>query len=112
MLDFPQFTKDTFPGVTHMDIFSGLFGDVSDDTMYEGQQFDPASASGRKWLEKLAAKTAATGTKVQHISNNAPTNLAESDAALRKAGVAVGKKWLDGARSLRAEEGRPELVSG
>jgi len=21
MLDFPQFTKDTFPGVTHMDIF-------------------------------------------------------------------------------------------
>src|SRR5206468_8165014 len=25
MLDFPQFTKDTFPGVTHMDIFSGLF---------------------------------------------------------------------------------------
>ena len=32
MLDFPQFTKDTFPGVTHMDIFSGLFGDVTDDT--------------------------------------------------------------------------------
>ena len=28
MLDFPQFTKDTFPGVTHMDLFSGLFGDV------------------------------------------------------------------------------------
>ena len=25
MLDFPQFTKDTFPGVTNMDIFSGLF---------------------------------------------------------------------------------------
>ena len=25
MLDFPQFTKDTFPGVTHMDLFSGLF---------------------------------------------------------------------------------------
>jgi hypothetical protein len=29
MLDFPQWTKDTFPGVTHMDIFSGLFGEVS-----------------------------------------------------------------------------------
>ena len=26
MLDFPQFTKDTFPGVSHMDLFSGLFG--------------------------------------------------------------------------------------
>ena len=34
MLDFPQFTKDTFPGVTRMDIFSGLFGDVTDDTMF------------------------------------------------------------------------------
>ena len=37
MLDFPQFTKDTFPGVTHMDIFSGLFGDVTDDTMFAGR---------------------------------------------------------------------------
>ena len=36
MLDFPQFTKDTFPGVTHMDIFSGLFGDVTDDSMFDG----------------------------------------------------------------------------
>src|SRR5438105_12658202 len=34
MLDFPQFTKDTFPGVMHTDLFSGLFGDVSDDSMY------------------------------------------------------------------------------
>src|SRR5262249_35071773 len=34
MLDFPQFTKDHFPGVTHMDIFSGLFGEPSDDSMY------------------------------------------------------------------------------
>src|ERR1043166_3968249 len=31
MIDFPQFTKDTFPGVTHMDLFSGLFGEVEDD---------------------------------------------------------------------------------
>src|SRR3984893_4485245 len=34
MLDFPQFTKDTFPGVTHMDLFSGLFGDVGDDSIF------------------------------------------------------------------------------
>src|SRR5690349_6190461 len=65
MLDFPQFTKDTFPGVTKMDIFSGLFGDVTDDSMYTGgapagapaagqmrqpREFDPSSASGKKWL--------------------------------------------------------------
>ena len=37
MLDFPQFTKDTFPGVTHMDLFSGLFGDVTDDSMFAGR---------------------------------------------------------------------------
>src|SRR3954462_8847320 len=34
MLDFPEFTKKTFPGVTHMDLFSGLFGDRADDSQY------------------------------------------------------------------------------
>ena len=56
MLDFPQFTKDTFPGVTHMDLFSGLFGDVTDDSMFAGRTFDPMTSSGRKWLDQLAAK--------------------------------------------------------
>src|SRR5207249_5719009 len=72
MLDFPQFTKDTFPGVTHMDIFSGLFGDVGDDSMYmqvpvvtaggtrSVREFDPSSAAGRVWLRTLADKMAAT----------------------------------------------------
>jgi sugar phosphate isomerase/epimerase len=100
MLDFPQFTKDTFPGVTHMDLFSGLFGDVTDDSMFAGRGFDPSSASGRKWLDKLAAKMAATGVKCQHISNNAPTNLAGPDEDLRKAGVDTAKKWLEGCAVL------------
>jgi sugar phosphate isomerase/epimerase len=100
MLDFPQFTKDTFPGVTHMDIFSGLFGDVTDDSMFAGRTFDPTSPSGRKWLDKLANKLVTTGTKVQHISNNAPTNLAGPDEALRKAGVEVAKRWLEGCAVL------------
>jgi sugar phosphate isomerase/epimerase len=100
MLDFPQFTKDTFPGVTHMDIFSGLFGDVTDDTMFAGRTFDPMSPSGRKWLDQLANRLVTTGTKVQHISNNAPTNLAGPDEALRKAGVEVAKRWLQGCAVL------------
>jgi sugar phosphate isomerase/epimerase len=106
MLDFPQFTKDTFPGVTHMDLFSGLFGDVTDDSMYVRRPdggfgtFDPLSASGRKWLDELAAKMAATGVKCQHISNNAPTNLAGPDEELRKAGVDTAKKWLEGCAVL------------
>jgi sugar phosphate isomerase/epimerase len=100
MLDFPRFTKDTFPGVTHMDIFSGLFGDVTDDSMFAGRTFDPMSASGRKWLDRLANTLVKTGTKVQHISNNAPTNLAGPDEALRKAGVDVAKRWLEGCAVL------------
>jgi len=106
MLDFPQFTKDTFPGVTHMDLFSSLFGDVNDDSMFVQRQgggvgtFDPSSPSGKKWLDQLANKLVQTGTKVQHISNNAPTNLAESDQTLRKAGVEVAKKWLAGCAVL------------
>ncbi len=106
MLDFPQFTKDTFPGVTHMDIFSGLFGDVTDDTMFAGPTFDPSTPSGKKWLDKLAEKLVQTGTKVQHISNNAPNDLAGPDETLRKAGVEVGKKWLDGAAILGAKSVR------
>jgi hypothetical protein len=34
MLDFPEFTEKTFPGVTKMDIWSSLFGDVDDDSRY------------------------------------------------------------------------------
>src|SRR5215831_6934118 len=55
MLDFAQWTKDTFPGVTRMDLFSGLFGDVTDDSMFiaaadgGGPEFNPMSPSGRKW---------------------------------------------------------------
>src|SRR3954470_12996676 len=100
MLDFPQFSKDTFPGVTHMDIFSGLFGDVADESMFAGRTFDPMSPSGRKWLDTLANKLVTTGTKVQHISNNAPTNLAGPDEDARKAGVEVAKRWMEGCSVL------------
>ena len=68
--------------------------------MYAGRGFDPSSASGRTWLEKLAARMAAAGVKCQHISNNAPTNLAGPDEELRKAGVDIAKKWLEGCAVL------------
>jgi sugar phosphate isomerase/epimerase len=129
MLDFPQFTKDTFPGVTHMDLFSGLFGDVADDSMYvevpllvgtatrTSREFDPSSASGKQWLAKLANKMAATGTKCQHISNNAPRDISEPDPEKRKTGIEVAKKWLDGAKiigakSMRVNSGGPRIAPG
>ena len=117
MLDFPQWTTEHFPGVTHMDIFSGLMGDVTDDSMYTRRPdgspgtFDPSTPSGRKWLERLAANSASTGVKVHHISNNAPANLSSDDEALRKAGVEVGKKWLDGAVILGARSVRMNSTS-
>ncbi len=110
LLDFPQFTKDTFPGVTRMDIFSGFFGDIKDDSMFftnaNGRPggFDPLSPSGRKWLDQLANTCVKTGTYVQHVSNNAPNGLAdygspEADAR-RKAGVDLAKRWLEGCKVL------------
>ena len=48
MMDFPQFTKDTFPGVTHMDLYSALFGDVTDDSM-----FFPQTAGGPRGFDPL-----------------------------------------------------------
>ena len=110
MLDFPQLTRDTFPGVTRMDLFSGLFGDVTDESMFfppsDGRPggFDPLSQPGRKWLDTLANILVTTGTRVQHISNNAPENLAaygspEEDVK-RKAGVDMAKRWLEGCAVL------------
>ena len=95
MLNFPDFTKRTFPGVTHMDLFSGLFGDMDDDSMYvktvvenNGRsvtmtEFDPSSASGKRWLEKMANKQVTTGTRCHHISNNAPRDICDLDADKR-----------------------------
>src|SRR5260221_13102180 len=79
MLDFPQFTKDTFPGVTHMDIYSALFGDVTDDSMFTQRPtggpgtFDPSSPSGREGLEGLAANDAPTGVKARTVPQKPPT---------------------------------------
>jgi len=111
MLDFPQFTKDTFPGVTHMDLFSGLFGDVTDDSMFAGRTFDPMTPSGRKWLDRMAATMAKTGVKCQHISNNAPTNLAGPDEEQRTAGVAIAKRWLEGCAVLGVKSMRMNSTS-
>jgi len=127
MLDFPQFTKDTFPGVYHMDLFSGLFGDTADDSMYAKSEmtfngatrqvfeFDPSQPSSKKWLDKLNAKMAATGTKCHHISNNAPRDICDPDPAKRRAGIDVAKKWLDGAaqigaKTMRVNSGGPRIA--
>ncbi|MEO6804375.1 MAG: TIM barrel protein [Granulicella sp.] len=128
MLDFPDFTKKTFPGVYQMDLWSSLFGDSEDDSQYVNtsvigydgktrtmREFDPSSASGKKWLEKMANKQVTTGTKCHHISNNAPRDICELDPAKRKAGVEVAKKWLDGAailgaKSMRVNSGGPRVA--
>src|SRR5277367_6141488 len=125
MLDFPEFTKKTFPGVYQMDLWSGLFGDSDDDSQYlettvmgfngkshKSREFDPTTPSARKWLEKMATAQLKTGTKCHHISNDAPQDICDSDTAKRQAGVEVAKKWLDaaailGAKSMRVNTGGP-----
>jgi len=128
-LDYPQFTKDTFPGVYQMDIFSGWFGDVNDDSMYESQsfvfngqtrqsrEFNPAAPSSRRWLDELASKLAKTGTRIHHVSNNAPRDICDLDPEKRKAGIAVAKKWLEGAaiigaKTMRVNTGGPRIMPG
>jgi sugar phosphate isomerase/epimerase len=128
MLDFPDFTKKTFPGVRDMDLFSGLFGDVSDDSQFvkvtlvgnDGtnhtiEEFDPSSTSGKRWLEKMANKQVTTGTRCHHISNNAPRDICDLDEEKRKHGIDVAKKWLDGAamlgaKSMRVNSGGPRIA--
>ncbi len=128
MLDFPEFTKKTFPGVRDMDLFSGLFGDVDKDSQYvkstiagnngaihEVTEFDPSGTAGKQWLEKMANKQVITGTRCHHISNNAPRNICDMDVTKRKEGVEVAKEWLDaaamlGAKSMRVNSGGPRIA--
>ena len=96
MLDFPQFTKDTFPGVTHMDIFSGLFGDVTDDSMFpQGRGFDPMSPSGRKWLDQLGEEAA--DDRARRSSTSRTTR--------RRTSPAPGRRAAQGRRRDRASDG-------
>ena len=127
LLDFPEFTKEHFPGVTRMDVWSSLFGDVNDDSMYVQKtlevlgkrrsyfEFDPSTASGKKWLETFAGNCQKTGTKVHHISNNAPRDICDLDEGKRRAGIQVAKDWLDGAatlgaKSMRVNSGGPRIA--
>jgi sugar phosphate isomerase/epimerase len=124
LLDFPQFTRDTYPGVTKMDLFSGHFGDIEDDSQFVAVtsggetrrgEFDPSQAASKRYLDKLADRIAKAGVYAKHISNNAPRNLADLDEEKRKEGVRVAKSWLDGAHqigaiSMRCNTGGPRLI--
>jgi hypothetical protein len=124
LLDFPQFTLDTYPGVPAMDLWSSLFGDLSDDTMFVKverngrtylRDFDPGAPSALPYLDQLADKIAASGLKAVHISNNAPRNVADLDEEKRKEGIRVAKLWLDaskhiGVQSMRVNTGGPRII--
>jgi sugar phosphate isomerase/epimerase len=131
LLDFPQFTKDHFPGVTAMDIRSSVFGDVTDDSMFtrverNGQTrfgfFDPAAPSSKRYLDLFVNKIVKTGVKAVHISNNAPVAISEASGNTsvlneesRKEGVRVAKVWLDAAKqigvnSMRINTGGPQIL--
>lgn len=127
LFDLPAFTKERFPGVYHMDVFSGFFGDRKDESMYtsstfvfNGQErkmmeFDPSLPSSKRWVEQLANKFASTGMLCHHISNNAPRNICVPEDNLRKEGVETAKKWLDaastlGAKTMRVNSGGPRLT--
>ncbi len=124
LLDFPQFTLDTYPGVPAMDLWSSLFGDLSDDTMFVSverngrtylRDFDPGAASAKPYLDKLANKISESGLKAVHISNNAPRGVADLDEEVRKEGVRVAKLWLDvsrhiGVQSMRVNTGGPRII--
>ena len=122
MHDLPKWTKDLFPGVYHLDLWSDVFGDPADTAQYtettverDGKPFtmrrwDPSSPASKKWVEKLASIIANEKFVCQHISNNAPQFLADPDDTRRKEGIRVAKMWMDaaavlGARTMRANTG-------
>ncbi len=124
LLDFPQYTLDTYPGVAAMDLWSSLFGDLDDDSMFVKverngrtylRDFDPGAPSAKPYLDNLAHKISDSGLKAVHISNNAPRGVADLDEEVRKEGVRVAKLWLDvsrhiGVQSMRVNTGGPRII--
>jgi len=124
LLDFPQFTKETYPGVNVMDLWSSLFGDITDDSMFTRTErdsqirlgeFDPSSLSSKRYLDELVTKMVSAGIMATHISNNAPRYLADLDDESRKEGIRVAKLWLDaakqiGVKSMRVNTGGPQII--
>jgi len=122
MHDLPRWTKDFFPGVYHLDLWSDVFGDPADTAQYtettierNGKPFtmrrwDPSAPASKKWVEKLAAIIANEKFVTQHLSNNAPQFLADPDDTKRREGIRVAKLWMDtaavlGAKTMRANTG-------
>jgi len=135
LLDFPQFTRDNFPGIRSIDLLAGLFGDISDPSMFrkhttwwggnptETLAFDPEAPSAGKWLDELADRFAKTGVSGYHISNDIPQHIADLDDEKRKAGIADAKVWLKAASRIGVKAMRintagpfigpcPEVVNG
>ena len=114
MLDFPQFTKDTFPGVTRMDLFSGLFGDVTDDSMYQParQRFDPIESLRKEMARAAGQRLVKTGTKFSTFRTT-PRPIwprPGRDAAERRRGD--GQALAGGLRDARREVDAHELDVG
>lgn len=124
MLDFPQFVKDTYPGVSAMDLWSSLFGDYNDDSQFLCREirgrsrfadFDPSASSSKSYLDKLVTNMVSSGVSAKHISNNAPRNIADPDEQKRREGIRIAKIWLDacqqiGVRSMRVNTGGPRIL--
>ena len=88
MLDVGQFTKDVFPGVTHMDLWSSLFGDVTDDSMFASEEysrggrtrtryeFDPGTAIGQEVARQAHGYDCKNRRQVpSHLEQRAPQYL-------------------------------------
>ena len=110
-----------------MDLFSGLFGDVDDDSMYVKSTVSYNGSRPHRdrirSIERLRQEVAGEDgeqdgghrDEVPSHLEQRPRDICDLDAEKRKAGVEVAKKWLDGAamlgaKSMRVNSGGPRIA--
>ena len=112
MLDFPQFTEDTLP---RRDAHGSVLGALRRRHRRQHvcrPHVRSVDGVGQKVARRARDEDDSDGRRVpQHISNNAPTNLAGPDETQRKEGVAIAKRWLDGCKVLGVKSMRMNSTS-
>jgi len=121
MHDLPKWTKDYFPGIYHLDLWSDVFGDPAESAQYtettierNGKPFtmrrwDPSAPASKKWVEKLRRSSRTRSSCASTSPQRAPVpgrpRRHEAQGGHPRREAVDGTAAILGAKTMRANTG-------